>query len=79
MGSGWGNQSNPVSFTVTRTDWRIFSIPISNWCRRGSPIVDEEPTKTVFGPVIGPEESRNRYKIADIGDYFSRPGCSGEI
>ena len=50
-----------------------FSIPISNWCRRGSPIVDEEPTKTVFGPVTGPEERRNRYKIADIGDYFRDP------
>ena len=35
--------------------------------------MDEEPTKTVFGPVTGPEERRNRYKIADIGDYFRDP------
>ena len=62
------------SFFYSDTDrLEDFSIPISNWCRRGSPIVDEEPTKTVFGPVTGPEERRNRYKIADIGDYFRDP------
>ena len=62
------------SFFYNDTDrLEDFSIPISNWCRRGSPIVDEEPTKTVFGPVTGPEERRNRYKIADIGDYFRDP------
>ena len=62
------------SFFYNDTDrLEDFSIPISNWCRKGSPIVDEEPTKTVFGPVTGPEERRNRYKIADIGDYFRDP------
>ena len=62
------------SFFYNDTDrLEDFSIPISDWCRRGSPIVDEEPTKTVFGPVTGPEERRNRYKIADIGDYFRDP------
>ena len=62
------------SFFYNDTDrLEDFSIPISNWCRRRSPIVDEEPTKTVFGPVTGPEERRNRYKIADIGDYFRDP------
>ena len=62
------------SFFYNDTDrLEDFSIPISNWCRWGSPIVDEEPTKTVFGPVTGPEERRNRYKIADIGDYFRDP------
>ena len=62
------------SFFYNDTDrLEDFSIPISNWCRRRSPIVDEEPTKTVFGSVTDPEEMRNMYKIADIGDYFRDP------
>ena len=47
-----------------------FSIPISSWGRRRSTIVNEEPTKTGFGPVTEPEETRNLYKIPEYGDYF---------
>ena len=62
------------SFFYNDTDrLEDFSIPVSDWCRKGSPIVDEEPTKTVFGPVTGSEERRNRYKIADSGDNFRDP------
>ena len=62
------------SFFYNDTDrLEDFSIPVSDWCRKGSPIVDEEPTKTVFGPVTGSEERRNRYKIADSGDSFRDP------
>ena len=45
-----------------------FSIPVGDWCRKGSPIVDDEPTKTGFGPVTGSEEKRNKYKLADSDD-----------
>ena len=59
------------SFFYNDTDrLEDFSIPVSDWCRRGSPIVDEEPTKTGFGPVTGSED---RYKIADSGDNFRDP------
>ena len=62
------------SFFYNDTDrLEDFSIPISDWCRKGSPIVDEEPTKTGFGPVTGSEERRNRNKIADSGDNFRDP------
>ena len=62
------------SFFYNDTDrLEDFSIPVSDWCRKGLPIVDEEPTKTVFGPVTGSEERRNRYKIADSGDNFRDP------
>ena len=73
---GWEAAGETVepSFFYNDTDrLEDFSIPISNWCRRRSPIVDEEPTKTVFGSVTDPEEMRNMYKIADIGDYFRDP------
>ena len=62
------------SFFYNDTDrLEDFSIPISNWGRRRSTIVNEEPTKTVFGSVTDPEETRNMYKIADIGEYFRDP------
>ena len=62
------------SFFYNDTDrLENFSIPISNWGRRRSTIVNEEPTKTVFGSVTDPEETRNMYKIADIGEYFRDP------
>ena len=73
---GWEAAGETVepSFFYNDTDrLEDFSIPISNWCRRRSPIVDEEPTKTVFGSVTDPEVRRNMYKIADIGDYFRDP------
>ena len=35
--------------------------------------MDEEPTKTGFGPVTGSEENRNKYKLADSGDNFRDP------
>ena len=42
------------SFFYNDTDrLEDFSIPVSDWCRKGSPIVDEEPTQTGFGPVTG--------------------------
>ena len=62
------------SFFYNETDrLEDFSIPVSDWCRKGSPIVDEEPTKTGFGPVTGSEENRNKYKLADSGDNFRDP------
>ena len=62
------------SFFYNKTDrLEDFSIPVSDWCRKGSPIVDEEPTKTGFGPVTGSEEKRNKYKLADSGDNFRDP------
>ena len=62
------------SFFYNETDrLEDFSIPVSDWCRKGSPIVDEEPTKTGFGAVTGSEERRNKYKIADSGDNFRDP------
>ena len=73
---GWEAAGETVepSFFYNDTDrLEDFSIPISNWCRRRSPIVDEEPTKTVFGSVTDPKEMRNRYKMADVGDYFRDP------
>ena len=62
------------SFWYNDTDrLEDFSIPISSWGRRRSTTVNEEPTKTGFGSVTDPEETRNLYKIADIGDYFRDP------
>ena len=69
-GKWLGKQSNPVFFYNDTDRLEDFSIPVSDWCRKGSPIVGEEPTKTGFGPVTGSEERRNRYKIADSGDNF---------
>ena len=73
---GWEAAGETVepSFFYNDTDrLEDFSIPISNWCRRRSPIVDEERTKTVFGSVTDPKEMRNRFKMADVGDYFRDP------
>ena len=54
------------SFFYSETDrLEDFSIPVSDWCRKRSPIVDEEPTKTGFGPITGSEEKRNKYKLDD--------------
>ena len=41
--------------------------------------MDEEPTKTGFGPVTGSEERRNRYKIADSGDNFRDPDARRDL
>ena len=60
---GWEAAGETVepSFFYNDTDrLEDFSIPISNWCRRRSPIVDEQPTK-------------NRFIMADVGDYFRDP------
>ena len=73
---GWEAAGETVepSFFYNDTDrLEDFSIPISNWCRRRSPIVDEEPTKTVFGSVTDPKGMRNRFIMADVGDYFRDP------
>ena len=73
---GWEAAGETVepSFFYNDTDrLEDFSIPISNWCRRRSPIVDEEPTKTVFGLVTDPKGMRNRFIMADVGDYFRDP------
>ena len=69
----WEAAGEP-SFWYNDTDrLEDFSIPISSWGRRRSTIVNEEHTKTGFGSVTDPEETRNMYKIADIGDYFRYP------
>ena len=73
---GWEAAGETVepSFFYNDTDrLEDFSIPISNWCWRRSPIVDEEPTKTVFGSVTDPKGMRNRFIMADVGDYFRDP------
>ena len=68
------------SFFYSKTDrLEDFSIPVSDWCRKISPIVDEEPTKTGFGPVTGSEEKRNKYKLADSGDHFPDPDARAKF
>ena len=60
------------SFFYSDTDrLEDFTIPISDWCYKKSPIVHEEPTKTVFGSVTDPEEMKKMLKIADnVGIYL---------
>ena len=60
------------SFFYSDTDrLEDFTIPISDWCYKKSPIVHEEPTKTVFGSVTDPEEMKKMFKIADnVGIYL---------
>ena len=68
-----GKTVKPSFFYNVTDRLEDFSIPVSDWCRKGSPIVDEEATKTGFGPVTGSEEIRNKYKLADSGDNFRNP------
>ena len=72
-GDWLGKQSNPVFFYNVTDRLEDFSIPVSNWCRKESPFVDEEATKTGFGPVTGSEEIRKKYKLADSGDNCRDP------
>ena len=60
------------SFFYSDTDrLEDFTIPISDWCHKRSPIVHEEATKTVFGSVTDPEEMEKMFKIADnVGIYL---------
>ena len=62
-----GETVEPSFFYNDNDRLEDFTIPISNWCRRRSPIVDEEPTKTVFGSVTDPEEMKKMFNIADNG------------
>ena len=60
------------SFFYSDTDrFEDFTIPISDWCHKRSPIVPEEPTETVFGSVTDPEEMKKMFKLADnVGIYL---------
>ena len=68
-----GKTVKPSFFYNVTDRLEDFSIPVSDWCRKESPFVDEEATKTGFGPVTGSEEIRNKYKLADSGDNFRDP------
>ena len=60
------------SFFYSDTDrFEDFTIPISDWCHKRSPIVHEEPTKTVFGSVTDPEEMKKMFKLAIMLVYIS--------
>ena len=70
-GGGGGGTVEPSFFYSDTDRLEDFTIPISDWCHRRSPIVDEEPTKTVFGSVTDPEEMKKMFKIADnVGCYL---------
>ena len=68
-----GKTVKPSFFYSVTDRLEDFSIPVSDWCRKESPFVDEEATKTGFGPVTGSEEKRNKYKLTDSGDNFRDP------
>ena len=62
------------SFFYSDTDrLEDFTIPISDWCHKRSPIVHEQVTKTVFGSVENAEEMEEMFKLADNVGICSDP------
>ena len=68
------------SFFYSDTDrLEDFTIPISDWCHKRSPIVHEEATKTAFGSVENAEEIEEMFKLTDNVGMCSDPDARAKF